>query len=130
VNDKRSIPSKRDLEELRRIAKDCNLTYTAHMPLDINLGSGVENKRKSSIDKVVSLMNHLYTLKPYSYIFHLNLTKVAEKNIKRWRDRVNDSLRGVLRKTECSSKKISIENLDYHFRYIEDIVVKIISQYV
>ena len=93
------------------------------MPLDISLGSGIENRRRNSIDNAASLTNYLYTLKPHCYILHLNLPKSEERDIRAWQDRINGSLSRIFRKAECNSREIAIENLDYPFSYVEDIVV-------
>ena len=39
ANNLGNIPKRKDLEELKRISSKWNLTYTVHLPLDINLGS-------------------------------------------------------------------------------------------
>ena len=120
--DESNIPSREELKELMRIAKESDLSYTVHMPLDINLGSITENKRMHSAIKVTELIDYLSILKPHAYIVHFNLRKLAEKNINLWQGRINDSLSHILKKTRIDSSKIAVENLDYPFSYAEDII--------
>ena len=123
ANDKSNIPSQRDLKELMNIGRERNLTYTVHLPLKTALGSPTENKRRCSINKIISLINYFTVLNPHSYILHLDLSARAEKNIKRWQGRVNDSVKRVLKKVKVDSERIAVENLDYPFSYVEDVVV-------
>jgi len=122
VCDKSNIPSWKELKELIRIAKENDLSYTIHMPLDIDLGSITENKRTSSIAKISELIEHLAVLNPYTYILHLNLSKQAKENINLWQGRINDSLSHILKKIKIDSAKIAIENLDYPFSHVEGVI--------
>ena len=122
TSDENSILSQKDLKELINIGKEKDLTYTVHLPLKTGLGSGTENKRKWSINNIILLINYFAVLGPHSYVLHLDLSARAEKNIKRWQGRVNDSIKCVLKKVKVDSVKIAVENLDYPFSYVEDIV--------
>lgn len=122
TSDENSILSQKDLKELINIGKEKNLTYTVHLPLKTGLGSGTENKRKWSINNIISLINYFAVLNPHSYVLHLELSARAEKNIKMWQNRVNNSVKRVLKKIKIASTKIVVENLDYPFSYVEDVV--------
>ena len=122
TSDKNNLLSQRDLKELINISKEKNLTYTVHLPLKTGLGSPTENKRCCSINKIISLINYFTVLSPHSYILHLDLPALAKKNIKMWQDRVDDSVKRVLKKVKSAGAKIAVENLDYPFSYVEDIV--------
>jgi sugar phosphate isomerase/epimerase len=122
VRDKSNIPSRQELNELARIAGENSLSYTAHMPLDIDLGGISKNKRLSSVEKVTELMEYLSVLEPYAHILHLNLSTRTKEDISLWQDRVNDSLRRILEKAKIDSTRVAIENLDYHFIHVESII--------
>ena len=124
LDSKDNYPSLSELKEMKKIKRDYDLTYTIHMPLDISLGSEINNKRRCSIDKLISLMDYLAVLKPHSFILHFNLSERAGKNIKLWQTRINDSLSHILEKTTTVSTKIAVENLDYPFSCVEDIVTE------
>ncbi|MFA7294719.1 MAG: cobamide remodeling phosphodiesterase CbiR, partial [Candidatus Omnitrophota bacterium] len=95
VNNIGNIPMQKDLKELKHISNKWNLTYTVHLPLDINLGSAIAGKRKGSVEKAGMLIERLAILNPYAYILHLNLSKRAEGNIKPWQGRINQSLKDI-----------------------------------
>ena len=122
VDEEDNYPSSSELKELKETKKDCDLSYTVHMPLDISLGSRTGSKRKRSIDKTMLVMDRLTVLEAYCYVLHLNLSKEAEKNIKTWQGRVNDSLQHILKKTGTLGTEIAIENLDYPFSYVEGVI--------
>lgn len=121
---KDNYPPLSELQEMKKIKRDYDLTYTIHMPLDISLGSSMQSKRRYSAEKVIKFLDHFSILDPHSFILHLNLSKRAKKNIKMWQDRVNDSLDYILKKRKTESAKIAIENLDYSFSHVESIIVK------
>jgi sugar phosphate isomerase/epimerase len=119
-----NIPTQKDLKELRRISTKWNLTYTVHLPLDINLGSGMDNKRKDSVEKVEMFIERLSVLNPFAYIVHLNLSKQAEENIKLWQSRVSESLREIRAIQATIPQNIAIENLSYPFSYIDPLILE------
>ncbi|MDY6935922.1 MAG: cobamide remodeling phosphodiesterase CbiR [Spirochaetota bacterium] len=122
VNDEADIPSVENMKELLQISRDSDLTYTPHLPVDLHLGSNRDLLRESSIDKVVTLINHLYYLQPHCYVLHLNLMDIEEIRIDAWQKRISDSLQSILNKTVCKNSEIGIENINYPFWYIEDII--------
>ena len=119
-----NIPTQKDLKELKRISTKWNLTYTVHLPLDISLGSGIDDKRKDSVEKVRMLIERLSVLNPFAYIAHLNLSKQAEKNIKLWQSRVSESLREIRAIQATIPQNIAIENLSYPFSYIDTLIIE------
>lgn len=122
VKDQNSIPSERDLLELRQISMDYDITYSPHMPLDLDLGCENKTIRKDSINKAIHLINYLSVLDPFCYILHLNISRKQEKKIESWQNRINESLLSIIKKTKIPSSIIAIENLNYPFRYVEQIV--------
>jgi hypothetical protein len=76
-----NIPCQKDLEELRRVGNRKDLSYTVHLPLDIDLGSGISAKRKDAVGRTVALVDQLSGIDPHAYILHMNLSKRSEGNI-------------------------------------------------
>lgn len=122
VNDEREFPSKKEVKKLRQLGADYDLTYTIHLPLDLLLGSVVDRERKASMDMVVSLMNYLQILSPHSYILHLNFFEDQGEDIEVWKDKVRGSCEYIIKKIDFGSERISIENLNYPFTYVEDVI--------
>lgn len=117
-----NIPTQKDLRELRRISNKRGLTYTVHLPLDINLGSEMDSERKDSVENARALVERLSAINPYAYILHLNLPIKAENNLASWQHRVNESLHKVIEGQPDIVKKIAIENLSYPFRYVDSLI--------
>ena len=124
ANNAGNIPTQKGLKELKRISSEWDLTYTVHLPLDINLGSGMDNKRKDSVEKVTVLIEYLSVLEPQAYILHLNLPKQAEKNLGFWQSRVSESLKKIIKLQSTIPQNIAVENLSYPFSYIDTLVLE------
>lgn len=119
-----NIPSQQDLAELKQISAEMGLTYTVHLPLDIDLGAESASKRKTEIQRVARLIGHFAFLQPFAYVLHLNLTERLKRTITAWRISVNDSLQELLSSASIDPKDIAVENLQYPFHYVEDIIEK------
>ena len=119
-----NIPKRKDLQELKRISSKWNLTYTVHLPLDIDLGTAIGDKRKDSIKKTRMLIECLSVLNPYAYILHLNLSKQDERNIQFWQDRINQALKMIAKFQPALAQNIAIENLSYPFSYIDTLILE------
>jgi len=118
-----NIPKAKDLKELKRISNDWNLTYTVHLPLDINLGSSIRNERKRSVKRVGMFVERFRMLEPYAYVLHLNLPKQA-RVIEPWQHRVGGSLKKIADLGLTSPQNIVIENLSYPFGYIDNLILE------
>jgi len=116
-----NIPTRNGLRELKRISNEWGLTYTVHLPLDINLGSS-GSKRGEAAVKVGILIERLSALDPHAYILHLNLSRQAEKNLGSWQDRVDESLKKIAGFQAVSPQNIAVENLSYPFSYVDTLV--------
>ena len=119
-----NIPTQKNLKELKRLSNEWDLTYTLHLPLDIDLGSSMGDKRKTSIEQVEMLIKHLDMLNPQAYILHLNLPKQAEGNITLWQNRIDRSLKEIIKLQSIMPQNIAIENLSYPFSYIDTMILK------
>ncbi|MDI6606720.1 MAG: cobamide remodeling phosphodiesterase CbiR [Candidatus Omnitrophota bacterium] len=117
-----NIPTQKDLKELRRINNKRGLTYTVHLPLDINLGSEIDGQRERAVECARVLIERLSVVNPYAYILHLNLPGNARRQLNLWQDRVSDSLKQIIKGRKAIAKNIAIENLSYPFKYVESII--------
>lgn len=122
ANNAGNIPTQKGLKELKRISSEWDLTYTVHLPLDVNLGSGIDCEREGSIECARELVERLSVINPYAYILHLNLPGNEQKHIKLWQSRVRDSLKKIINGRRTIAKNIAIENLRYPFRYVDSLI--------
>ncbi len=61
-----------DVHELRSIALDNNLSYTIHLPVDLDFREKRESERIHDIDKVKRCIDHFLPLNPFAFNLHLN----------------------------------------------------------
>ena len=66
------LPSKEVVEQLIRIAKEHNLTYTVHLPTDIALASPIERVRRESVEVCLRAIERLSPLDPFAWVLHLS----------------------------------------------------------
>lgn len=71
VTDASNLPNAQMVAELRKIAIDWGLSYTVHLPLNLQLGSG-DKERIASVKKARRIIQSTLELKPWAYIVHLN----------------------------------------------------------
>jgi len=120
ANNTRNIPDRKMLRKLNEISRACNLTYTIHLPLDIDLGSPDFAVRQSMIENAKIFVEQLSCLKPRGYVLHLNLPE-RELDIELWRERINSSLQGMVAQMGDVSG-VAVENLSYPFNYVDGLV--------
>lgn len=112
-----NIPPQKGLKELRRISREWDLTYTVHLPLDVDL-SGVD-----SAENVKGLVERLEVLDPYAYILHLNLPKKPEVNLRRWKGVVGESLKRIIDRRKAVARRMAVENLGYSFSKVDSLIL-------
>jgi len=117
-----NIPTQKGLKELKSISNKWGLTYTVHLPLDINLGSDRDEERRRSAESARVLIERLSVVNPYAYILHLNMHRKAVKNLRSWQGRVSESLKKIIEGQKPIANNIAIENLSYPFGYVDSLI--------
>jgi sugar phosphate isomerase/epimerase len=108
-----SLPSRRLIRELGRLARDGGITYDIHMPTDIDLGHEDAGVRRKAVTVLRELVDRCAPLSPTTYTLHL-VRDPADAGVERWQDRCAASLETVL-EGGIVSRGISVENLDKDF---------------
>ena len=104
-----NLPSPDEIEQLRMIASQTDLTYTVHLPLDLRLAEG------DSIDKARRVIDCTRRLDPWAYVLHLDGKSVrhgaSSGELKHWLGQAVRSLEIV---GECAGgvEKLAVENLE------------------
>src|SRR5215207_9407881 len=84
-----NLPSSDVVHELSKIAKDCDMTYTIHLPLDLKLGED-GSERDQSLVKAKRVIDCTRALDPWAYVLHLDgkavRTSIDAELIMRWQD--------------------------------------------
>jgi sugar phosphate isomerase/epimerase len=104
---------------LQELSSRNNLSYDVHLPMDIFLGDRNNQKRVKGMAVIKEIIQETLCLNPSAYILHLD--PGVETDLRRWRKRVDKSLR-ALSGCGIESKRISVETLGYPFELVEDIV--------
>ena len=71
-----NIPDEAQAAELTGLAKANSLSYTVHLPLNLNFS---DNDRDISIEKAMKVINGTRMLHPLAYVCHLECKDIPEK---------------------------------------------------
>lgn len=122
-----NLPSHTDVNALARIASEHALTYTVHLPVDLRLGSSVEDERVQSVQKCLRVIERMDPLKPFGYIVHFSnssfvaMTPMATREWQVWRNRLDQSVRDLLA-AGVAPHHLCVETLSYDFERIAPVV--------
>ncbi|NMB53094.1 MAG: sugar phosphate isomerase/epimerase [Leptolinea sp.] len=112
--DQHNLPGPQDIATLRSLARQSDLTYTVHLPLDLRL-AGSEGEAHISLEKARRVIEVTRALEPQAYIVHLDgkeeRTAADEKAMARWRDQAVQSLR-LTADLAGDIRLLAVENLE------------------
>jgi sugar phosphate isomerase/epimerase len=120
------LPDLNVISTLSRLALTNNLTYTVHLPLDIWIGDANESERRDSVDKCLRIIERTLLLNPFAFVLHCNRcdrTGAANQNIAQWTENTAQSIHELIR-AGIEHSKLCLENLDYPFNLLKDIIVE------
>ena len=66
-----SLPTGREINILKTLSKDLDITYNIHLPLDVYLGSHDDTQRKESIETLKRIFDLTAPLNPTTHTLHL-----------------------------------------------------------
>lgn len=114
---------KLQIDRLREIAQSRDLSYTVHLPLDIEPGTCDSGTRRESAQKIVRVIERFDELRPFAYVLHLprENANCADESAE-WAGNCRKSIQEILRSTKLEPRRICIENLDYPFSLVSRIV--------
>jgi sugar phosphate isomerase/epimerase len=122
-NNTDALPSKQVIGELSCLAKDFNLTYNVHLPTDISISSGHPDQQIKALDTIIEVIERVEPLFPSTLTLHVPFNQDASDvhEVQSWQDQVAKNLDKLLA-VGIQSRLISIENLDYPFEMLEQII--------
>lgn len=118
-----NIPSVEVVSELDTLARENELTYTVHLPLDIHTGHSEESERTRSVEKCRRIIERMAPLNPAAYLLHLDGDKrggVPSDDIPRWQAQHHRSLSELI--ADTAPGRICVETLDYPYELVIGIV--------
>lgn len=106
-----NIPDKEQAEELIRLADRHGLSYTVHLPLNLNFS---DRERDISIEKALKVINGTRCLHPHAFICHLECKDIPDAEGAALRDWQEQRIRAVNMLAEISGVRaeLAIENLE------------------
>lgn len=115
-----NLPSMNDIEEMRTLGGDLELTYNIHLPADIFLGDPDPARRDKDRDTVLRFYERTLPLNPTLFILHLDSRAgdgSANSDWIAWQDRVRQSVEALV-KGGLDPRRVAIENLEYPMELI------------
>ena len=117
------VPSKEDVAELKGLARDLNLTYNIHLPVDVSLTSDAARDRQFSADTLNRVLERFAPLSPTSHTLHLDMDRDTDLSdpdqIRAWEDRARHGLDLL---APSRPEEICIETLWYDPVFFEAMV--------
>jgi len=119
-----NLPDEDTIETLATLADEHDLTYTVHLPLDIDLGSSDASVRWRSVAKCLRVLHLTQVLNPFAYLLHLyggatDLQSAATLSI--WTAALTESIEHFL-DGGAAPETICVETLAYPYEYVWDLV--------
>jgi len=116
------LPLEGDVEKIAEVKRSSGLSFTIHLPLDLQLGHQDKGIRKQSIEQCKRIFQRMEPLQPFGYVFHCNreLGLQPDFNV-HWLDRTSESL-GALIDFGVEPEKICLETLDYSYTLLTPLI--------
>lgn len=110
-----SLPSAAEVDRLAGLAKESDISYNVHLPLDVFLGSPDPEIRRETVQSLVRVYERIQSLNPTSYTLHLTFEETDREhdNIRAWQKRCMLGLTDLLATVAIPPKQVAIETLDY-----------------
>ena len=109
-----------DIAALQTVAAESGLTYTAHLPGDVRLGSASAAEREAGLDEIIRLLDELEPLAVKS--FDLHLPREPELSEDQWLGNIDRSLAVLAERAGGRKGRICIENIDYPLALVEPLL--------
>lgn len=119
---KSRLPQPLDVQELRDIAEEHDLSYTVHLPTDLALGAAGRVERQEGIAEILRLMTQLAPLAPQS--FDLHLVRESDLPEAAWLDNLAASLEELSGALGSEKRLVGVENIEYPFGLVAPLVAE------
>jgi hypothetical protein len=114
-NDQSNIPDDKAFSSMQRIAKEHDMTYSIHFPIDRKAGVVDSEERRLFRRSVKEVIDRTRGLPVSGYLLHfegLGNEKNREE-VQRWQNVIGDFCEWMVGNTAIDSRLICIENLEY-----------------
>lgn len=107
-----NIPDESQVSELNQLAAANDLTYTVHLPLNLNFS---DEERDVSIEKALKVINGTHGLDPHAYVCHLECKDIPgaeDDSLKKWQRQRIMAVNQLVREAKISPAELAVENLE------------------
>lgn len=122
-----NLPSPEVLDELIRLSRLYDLSYTVHLPLDLKLGAD-GSEQDISLVKARRVIELTKRLNPWAYVLHLDGREVRDSQDEQvqhhWQDRAVRALE-IVAEWAGGPEKLAVENLE---RYPPDFTQPVLDR--
>ncbi len=120
-----NIPTPAVADELGRLRSLHAMSYTLHLPLDIELGHSDESYRRHSVVRCLQIIDRLKPASPFANVLHFSHPSFPQPlptaDIPRWLTALSRSVDELLA-AGVPSQSLCIETLSYPFELVGEIV--------
>jgi sugar phosphate isomerase/epimerase len=116
------LPQPVDVQELRALAEEHDLSYTVHLPTDLALGAASRTERQEGIAEILRLMDQLAPLGPQS--FDLHLVREPDLSEATWLDNLAAGLRELSGALGAQKRLVAVENIEYPYSLVAPLVAE------
>lgn len=120
-----NFPDASTIGELAALAREHDLSYTVHFPLDIYPGAQEAKIRQNCVDTLLRVMELTSPLNPFGYVLHLTPDFFGEEpseDVRRWLDGLDWTLESVLSQSKVESRMLCAETLSYRFGVVDELI--------
>ncbi|MEW6258556.1 MAG: cobamide remodeling phosphodiesterase CbiR [Thermodesulfobacteriota bacterium] len=115
------LPDPETVEHLKRIAREGDVLYNVHLPIDVQIGSSDPAGARFSCDRIASAIQRTVPLDPVTWILHLDGLKEHE-SVEPWMRRMEEGLWMLQDAAGVSLRRICLETLDDPPEYLIPLV--------
>ena len=115
------LPSTQGIRELVHFAREFDLTYNVHLPVDVSLTDRSKSKRDLAVETISNVIDLVSRLEPTTHTLHFEYKGFDDD--KDWYKRGFDAM-GELVLSLKNPEIISIETLAYPFELIEPLIAE------
>lgn len=120
-----NLPDEGTIRALSSLAREHDLTYTVHFPLDIHPGSRDERVRVRAVEMLKRIVALTEGLDPFGYVLHLTPDHYGvspSDDLEGWLSSLDRSLDEFLTSTGIDPSLVCAETLSYPFSIVEPLV--------
>ncbi|ASQ91644.1 xylose isomerase [Prosthecochloris sp. GSB1] len=123
-----NLPSPGDIERLAGIAREHDLTYSVHLPLDVYLGHDDPEVRERSVQKCLRVIELTESLAPSAYVMHAEAGERVDVNgfpdagKRAFAEHVASSLERLFSATGVKPSECCVETLNYPLDLLGEVI--------